>query len=992
MNVPDKEREVLAQWRNHRCFETLLEASSTQPPYVFYDGPPFATGKPHYGHILAGTLKDVCTRYQTMKGKYVPRRFGWDCHGLPVEHLVDSQQDPHEKKTQPMSDYHAACRKVVMQCEQDWEYTVERMGRWIDFQHSYKTMDLDYMNGLWNLFAQLYQKGLIYQGWKVMPFSTALATPLSNFEANLNYKLVSHTDAYVCFPLADDPQTAFLAWTTTPWTLVSHVALCLHPTETYTVYRDTNSSRKYIVSSRFIPPASWVPETHAPGDTWKGTSYLPPFSFFPRAYTVVCDACVKHDVGTGVIHLAPAFGEDDFRICQGQEIPMDSFPCPLTPGGVFTEEVGSYAGMGVWDANKPILQEVKRMGRLWKQGTIAHSYPHCWRTDQPLIYRMVRSWFLRVETLKETCLAENKKVHWIPETIGTHRFHHWLEQAKDWALSRTRIWGTPIPVWVSEDGKETVVLSSKEELEGYLGTTLSDLHRETVDGLEIPSREGRGMLRRIPEVFDCWYESGAVPILMGQGPADFVAEGLDQTRGWFYTMLVLYVALYGKAPYKNVLCTGLVLAADGKKMSKRLHNYPDPLDIMERYGADALRMYLLDSPVVKGETLRFKEEGVHAMCKDVLLPWMNAVSFWKRYAVLEEEDRSASPPFPMDQWMVSYIHTFVEETEKDLASYQLWNVVGRLRTCVDVLTNVYVRMNRYRWKEGKSSSREASRTLFYVLDLMAKTMAPVAPLVCEWMYQMLHGRENKAFISVHAQAFPCPPPDSWYPEPAIKQVAFSAMETVRRVVELSRKIRVQQKIPLKQPLSEMILVCSQEEEVVFLHALKEVLQREVNVGDIRLDTHLERYAHGTLVPHLRAIGKKYGRQSNIVLQHLAQGILHEGLVLGEDVYYEYSILPEVAEHYVGEVDGALLVLLDVHLTPELVEEGWMREYLALIHRVRKDLHLTGKDTCTLHMTPLPKKSLEQTLLTRVQHTELFFDLESTETTPYGYEGVYVRGE
>ena len=980
MDIPHKETEIVELWRKHHCFETLNEERKNSELYVFYDGPPFATGKPHYGHILAGTMKDVITRYQSMKGKNVPRRFGWDCHGLPVENLVDKQLHIQSTKTDiDIASYNQECRKVVMQCEKDWEYTVERMGRWIDFEHSYKTMDKNYMNHLWKIFHQLYQKGLIYQGKKVMPFSVLLGTPLSNFEANLNYKTISQPDAYVLFPLEADPNTFFLAWTTTPWTLLSHVALCLHPTKTYLVYKEEPTQKRYIVSSTFVPPPTWMLEKETLGEDWKGCRYHAPFQYFPRTHTVLCDTYVKDEVGTGIIHLSPAFGEDDYRVCKEHGIVPDSFPCPLTLQGCFTQEMGEFAGVSVTDAVKHVLQVLKQKGLLWKQSMVTHSYPHCWRTDTPLIYRTVPSWFLHVEKIKDVCIEQNKKVHWVPEHIGIQRFHNWLEQAKDWALSRTRLWGTPIPIWMSEDGEEMVVISSVEELEACTGETVLDLHREHIDHLCIPSRQGKGNLRRIPEVFDCWYESGAVPIVQSQGPAEFVAEGLDQTRGWFYTMLVLYTALYDEPPYKNVLCSGLVLASDGKKMSKRLQNYPDPLKIMETYGADALRMYLLDSPVVKGETLRFKEEGVFAICKEILIPLLNAVVFWETYAT---KGVSAPPSFssPMDRWIMQYVHSFVRKMEEGLASYQLWNLVGYTRSCVDILTNTYIRMNRYRWKE---QDVEASYTLFYVLDTIVKTIAPMAPFMSEWIYQRLHSTEM--FQSVHYHRYPEVP--SHVSQDA--EELFS-MEVLQRIIELSRKIRGQQKVPLKQPLSFMKVVYPCKTTVLFLEThMVEILQLELNVEQIVFETKLDDYVSRSFVPNLPKIGKRFGKQAKELLQQLAQGFLSAELIVGEEVTYQYTRKQEIDSNYVGEVEKDLLVLLDMERTERLIEEGEIREYLSLVNLLRKDHQQKAWNICTLQMTSLRKVEMQERLQELVgKNTTILFNLEE-KTSSYHYGEVYL---
>lgn len=1021
MSLLENEKEVQAFWKEHQIFEKQsAKTNKNKPRYTFYDGPPFATGTPHYGHILAGTIKDVITRFQCMKGYDVPRQFGWDCHGLPIENIVDQRLniqsktvvqstthcDDKETHTDKWKQYHEECRNVVMQCEADWETTVERMGRWVDFKNSYKTMDVSYMSHLWSIFAKLYEKGLIYQGKKVMPISTALGTPLSNFEANLNYKTVTHPDAYVLFPLVlsntDTHTTFLLAWTTTPWTLPAHVALCVNPDMEYITYHhshtqsntDTSSLTSnsvppdayYIVGAFYKAPSSWKEVSRCKGRDLVGLTYTTPFPYLyadpcVESYkppTVVADTFVQSDVGTGIIHLAPCFGEEDYRVCKENGWDEESFPCPVTLQGTFTTEIISFEGRSVHDpeTTKDIFKYLKQCtpSRLWKQTLVQHSYPHCWRTDTPLIYRAVTSWFLRVEDIRDRMIHHNANVTWIPATIGENRFHNWLHQAKDWSLSRTRIWGTPLPIWASEDGKEVRIVSSKEELETLTQTSLADIHRESIDALKIPSRDGTQMLRRIPEVFDCWFESGAVPIVQSHLynhsldafiPADFVAEGLDQTRGWFYTMLVLSTALYDQAPYKHVLCSGLILAEDGKKMSKRLKNYTDPTCILEKYGADALRMYLLNSPVVKGETLRFKDEGVFAMCKDILLPLVNAVQYFKEYAFhpIHPDGVPSQELHPMDTWILHYMHRFVTTMHTDLSNYHLEHLVSYIQKCVHTLTNIYIRMNRYRFR-NQTESKVPSVILYKCLDLFAKACAPVIPFHTEWIYQQLHS--STSTNSVHMEAYPTNKDDENHKENENeKDESLVYMETFETMIEEVRRIRLENKWPMKRPLKNVRFIHASKPMMEFLKTtMLETFQKELNVMNVEFDTTIENYVKTELIPVPSAIGKTFGKKSKDILTALSKSISYSykdispELELGIHVIQKYTLLTQPVSSSTSpsptlrtylDKTGQYIIQMDLCLTDEIIKEEHTREIVHTVNMIRKEMGVKSKDICDVYI-------------------------------------------
>ncbi|KAL6576728.1 hypothetical protein OROMI_011004 [Orobanche minor] len=826
-SFPSQEEKILSWWDEIDAFKTQLDRTKHFPEYIFYDGPPFATGLPHYGHILAGTIKDIVTRYQSMTGHHVPRRFGWDCHGLPVEHEIDQKlgiKTREDVLKMGIANYNEECRGIVQRYVADWEKTVLRTGRWIDFRNDYKTLDLNFMETVWWVFGQLYEKGLVYRGFKVMPYSTGCKTPLSNFEANSNYKLVHDPEIMVAFPVIDDPDSASLiAWTTTPWTLPSNLALCVNAGFVYVKVRNKANGKVFVVAESQLSklPVEKVkkkksladgavcgseksnskPESSGKTkkvDTYEildklsgaslvGKKYVPLFDYFKDysdvAFKVVSDNYVTIDSGTGIVHCAPAFGEDDYRVCLANGIISkgENLVVAVDDDGCFTDRIVEFCGRYVKDADKDIIHAVNNKDRLVKTGSLMHNYPFCWRSDTPLIYRAVPSWFVAVEKIKDQLLENNKQTYWVPDTVKDKCFHNWLENARDWAVSRSRFWGTPLPLWISEDGQEIMVMDSIEKLEKLSGEKVTDLHRHKIDHITIPSNRGPefGLLRRVEDVFDCWFESGSMPyayihypfenkeLFDNNFPGHFVAEGVDQTRGWFYTLMVLSTALFGKPAFRNLICNGLVLAEDGKKMSKRLKNYPPPSQVINEYGADALRLYIINSRVVQAETLSFKEQGVYGMVKDVLLPWYNAYRFFvqnaKRLEVLGlapftpvDQSIIQKSSNVLDQWINSATQSLVHFVRQEVDAYRLNKVVPELLKFLDNLNNIYVRFSRKRLKgrTGEEDCRTALSTLYYVLLTLCKSMAPFTPFFTEVLYQNLRKAANGSEESIHYCNFP----------------------------------------------------------------------------------------------------------------------------------------------------------------------------------------------------------------------------------------------
>ncbi|XP_058669104.1 isoleucine--tRNA ligase, cytoplasmic [Ammospiza caudacuta] len=1034
INFPNEEEKILTLWKNLNCFKECLKQSKNRPRFNFYDGPPFATGLPHYGHILAGTIKDIVTRFAHQSGFHVERRFGWDCHGLPVEYEIDKTlgiKGPEDVAKMGIEAYNKECRGIVMRYAKEWEFSVTRLGRWIDFENDYKTLYPEFMESVWWVFKQLYDKGLVYRGVKVMPFSTACNTPLSNFESHQNYKDVQDPSVTVSFPLEEDPSVSLVAWTTTPWTLPSNLALCVNPELQYVKLRDKATGKIYILmESRLVAlyksDSEYQILDRFPGIVLKGKKYKPLFEYFIQckengAFTVVVDGYVKEEEGTGVVHQAPYFGADDYRVCMDFNIiQKDSVPvCPVDASGCFTAEVTDFAGQYVKDADKHIIKWLKEKGRLIHSTTFQHSYPFCWRSDTPLIYKAVPSWFVRVEHMVEKLLENNAQCYWVPDFVREKRFGNWLKDARDWAISRNRYWGTPIPLWVSEDLEEVVCVGSMAELEELTGVKVTDLHRESIDALHIPSRRGKGALRRVPEVFDCWFESGSMPYaqvhypfesrreLEDAFPADFIAEGIDQTRGWFYTLLVLSTALFGRPPFKNVIVNGLVLASDGQKMSKRKKNYPDPMHIVNSYGADALRLYLINSPVVRAENLRFKEEGVRDILKDVFLPWYNAYRFLvQNVQVLQHKDEGREFLYNentvkesnniMDKWILSFTQSLIQFFKAEMAAYRLYTVVPRLVKFVDVLTNWYVRMNRRRLKgeNGTEDCIMALETLFSVLFSMCRLMAPYTPFITELMYQNLKTLIDPASVqekntdSIHYLMLP------QVREDLIDKKIESAVSCLQSVIELGRVIRDRKTIPVKYPLKEVVVIHQDPEALENIRSLEKYVLEELNVRaltlsadkaryDVRLraepeHTVLGRRLKGAFKPVMAAI-KELSSEQLERFQETGSIVVEGHELHGEDLRLMYQ-MTEGSAQFEAHSDAQVLVLLDVTPDQSMVDEGVAREVINRIQKLRKKRNLVPTDEITVYYRALPEGEYLDTVIQ--QHAEFIFATIKADLKPY----------
>jgi isoleucyl-tRNA synthetase len=1010
ISFPKTEEKILAHWQKIDAFQESLRRSEGKPEYSFYDGPPFATGLPHYGHILAGTIKDTVTRYAHQTGHHVTRRFGWDTHGLPIEFEIDKElgiktRDDVLKLGIPK--YNAECRKIVMRYSSEWEKIVGRLGRWIDFKNDYKTLDPSFMESVWWVFGELFNKGLVYRGFKVMPYSVGCTTPLSNFEANMAYRDVRDPAVVVSFPLVEEPDTKLVAWTTTPWTLPSNLALCVNPDLDYVKLKDKKTGEVYIlcearIAQLYPPTKKGKPEDEYEvldkfkGVQLKGKQYVPLFSYFEKerengAFRVLADSYVTSDSGTGVVHCAPAFGEDDFRVCEeGKVIKKggEGIPCPVDANGRFTDEVPDFMGIGVKDADIEIIKKLKTNKRMVQNSTILHSYPYCWRSDTPLIYRVVPSWFVAVEKIKDSLLINNEETYWVPAWVKEKRFHNWLEGARDWAVSRNRFWGTPIPMWVNPDyPDEMICVGSIERLEELSGQKITDLHRESVDDIVIPSPSGRGVLRRTEEVFDCWFESGSMPYaqvhypfenkeLFSQTfPADFIAEGIDQTRGWFYTLLVLSTALFNKPPFKNLIVNGLVLAADGKKMSKRLKNYPDPVIVIDQYGADSLRLYLINSPVVRGEELRFVEKGVKDVVRDVFLPWFNAYRFFAQgvsqlegsgVKFVPDEQVAVASNNVMDKWILSLTNTLLKFVQEEMAAYRLYRVVPTLVSFIDQLTKCYIRLNRKRiWViVGDLERLYALNTLFIVIMTITKAMAPFTPFFTEYLYQNLRLLlpANQREDSVHYIMFPAPRAQF------INLEIEESVAHMQTTIELGRAARDRRKMPLKYPLIDLTVVSANEKLLKSLDSLASYIRAELNIRSAVVTSDEGPFVRTRAEPDRKRLGPRLGKDVNKVAQavlNLSHEQINEFRQNAKLTVEGYELTMDdvkIIREFKGDnatfeavwTDQALVVL-NLTVEESMRREGLAREVINRAQKLKKKAGLQVSDPVEIFIEVLEDK-------------------------------------
>lgn len=989
VDIPEMERSILEFWRKIDAFATSVEARPADREYVFYDGPPFPTGSPHYGNLLAGVIKDVVPRYWTMRGYRVERRFGWDTHGLPIEMEVEKTlgiSGPKDIAEYGVARFNEACRLRVQANTESWEVLTERIGRWVDFEDDYKTMDLDFMETVWWVFKQLWDKGLIYRDFKVLPYSWGATTPLSNFEANMDYRDVEDPSITVRAKVVDgrgpiEAGDFLLIWTTTPWTLPGNLAIAVGPGIDY-VRVDDDGSYYWIAAEQVSTVFGESPTilTSAKGSEMLGVGYEPPFDYFGEerdkgAFRVIPSDDVEEE-GTGLVHMAPAYGEVDFYTLQNAGISV--LVDPVDGGGNFTDEVPDVSGMNIKEADATLIELLKASGKLVHSGRITHSYPFCYRTGTPLIYKAIPTWFVAVESFRDRMVELNEQVHWVPEHVGSRRFGNWLANARDWAISRNRYWGSCIPIWECGSCDEQTAVGSLDELEELSGQRPDDLHKHIIDDIGWECSSCGGSMIRVPEVLDCWFESGSMPYGMfhypfenverfeAAFPAKFIAEGLDQTRGWFYTLMVLSTALFDRPAFENCVVNGMILADDGRKMSKSLKNYPDPSEILERSGADALRAFLINSPVLRAEPLRFTKEGVAGVVRTVLLPMWNSYSFFTTYAeadgITMAELESAPDPADrpeLDRWILSVLQSLIAEVNTQMEDYYLYKVVPPTLGFIDHLTNWYIRRSRRRFWSARGESAEsdtdklaAFATLYEVLTTFIEVLAPVLPFITEHIYQDLVARHDEdAKRSVHHRDYP--DADTSLIDTDLEQ----AMEAVREVVRLGRILRKREGYRVRQPLRSLTVLSHETSVLTAVQSHAEVIASELNVKSVRATSDESSLVELSAKANFRKLGPLLGNRMQEMAEAIRalgpadlQTILDGGTLnlLGVDIGLDdVAIERNPREGTVVETGVDLACALDTTVDDALLREGFAREIISRVQRNRRELGLAVTDRIIL---------------------------------------------
>ena len=998
VDFPKQEEEVLKYWKENKTFEKSISQREGAEEFVFYDGPPFATGLPHFGHFIPSTIKDIIPRYQTMKGKKVERRFGWDCHGLPVENLIEKElgiNSKHEIEAYGIDKFNDKCKASVLKYTAEWRQTITRMGRWVDFDHDYKTMNPEYMESIWWVAKSLWDKGLIYEGKYILPYCPRCSTVLSTHELAQGYKDVQDQTVTVRFKITKAPEgvndpdmangkTYFLAWTTTPWTLPSNLGLCMGPEVDYVKILDKESGDFYIfaearLSAYYKSEDAYEIIYRHKGKEFLGAEYEPLFPYFARlkdakvcaeesnqkcekgAFRMFNADYVSTEDGTGIVHIAPAFGEEDNKIFRGTGIPNVE---PIDAECKFTKEVPEYQGVFVKDADKDIMKRLKEEGKLVKRDTVVHSYPHCWRCGSPLIYRGIGSWFVKVADHHEALLRANSQIKWQPAHIKEGRFGKWLAGSRDWAVSRNRYWGNPIPIWKCDDPdcKHTLCVGSREELKKLSGTYPEDLHKQYVDKITIPCPKCGKTMHRIPEVFDCWFESGSMPYAQqhypfenkeyfeSHFPANFISEGLDQTRGWFYTLTILASHLFDKPAFQNCIVNGLVLASDGRKMSKSLRNYTDPVEAINKFGADALRLFLIHSSVVKADDLRYSDEGVRDVLKSIIIPLWNSYSFFVTYANIDKVQPNGKafenklPSNPLDAWLLSITQKLVKDVTEALDDYDLSAAIDPIVAFIDELNNWYIRRSRRRfWKsENDSDKTEAYESLYIALKTLCQVAAPVTPFITEEMWLNLKTSEDKE--SVHLTDYPVYNA-AWRNE----ELEFK-MGTVQKAVSMGHSLRNQFNLKNRQPLASVALVTRNPNEKTVLAEMQDTIAEELNVKKVEFHDREDELVEYKAKANFKVLGKELGplmkKAAGIIaglsseqIQAILDGSKVTIDVEGTSVdLTEEKVLVDRFEKDDLKVlnEGTLTVGLDSKVTDELKKEGYIRDLIRAIQNQRKE--------------------------------------------------------
>ena len=962
------EKEILKFWEDNNTFEKSVHNRDGAAEFVFYDGPPFANGTPHYGHIMVSYVKDVVARYQTMNGKKVERRLGWDCHGLPAEMSAEKQLGVSGRKqieTFGVEKFNDFCRSDVLKYSGIWVDMFKRIGRWVDFNHDYKTMDLSFMESVINNFKQLYGKGLVYEDYRVLPYSWAAETPLSNFEVNQGYQDKTDNAITVMFKLENGMNV--LVWTTTPWTLPSNLMLAVGNDIDYAVMEE--NGEKYLLAQALLGRYKKQLEHATQVGTIKGKdlvgmSYEPMFPYFKQlkekgAFKVLSGEFVSTEDGTGVVHIAPGFGQDDFDACRAYD---ENFPvvCPVDEAGKFTAEVPDYQGKQVFEVNEPVMQWLKENGLLVKKEQYTHSYPFCWRTDTPLIYKAMSSWFVKVTDFRDEMVKNNQQINWVPDHIKDGRFGKWLEGARDWSISRNRFWGTPIPVWKSDNPKfpRVDVFGSVAEIKEKTGIEVTNLHKPYIDDVVYPNPDdpsGQTMMRRVSDVFDCWFESGSMPYAQvhypfdnkewfeNHFPADFIVEAMDQTRGWFYTLTVLSTALHNRPAFKNCICTGLLMAEGGQKLSKRLKNYPDPNEVLETIGSDVLRWFLVSSPVLKGGNLAVDKEGkeISKAARVALIPLWNAFYFFTLYANAEgyKAKEVSSSSEAIDNYILSKLKRLSQIVKQGMDTYDVAMATNETAAFMEILNNWYIRRTRDRFWEG---DKQAFDVLYTVLVNLSKILAPLMPFVSEYVFKTLTGEE-----SVHLTDYPL------LEQIKLDEELVSEMDFLQDLCSAGKFIREEKNLRNRLPLQSLTVV---GDNLGFIGTqYQEIIKDELNVKEVKLDNNLAAYADKTVYLYTPLLGKALGKDMGPVMGAYKQGkwelnadgtLSIAGQTLNKDLF---EVRLNMKDGVAGQAfaDNKAVVTLDTNVTDDLRREGMARDFVRLVQQFRKDKDFNISDRIEL---------------------------------------------
>ena len=995
MNFVEREKKTGQFWRENNIFRKSMENRKEGETYTFYDGPPTANGKPHIGHVETRTIKDMIPRFQTMKGKYVPRKAGWDTHGLPVEIEVEKLLGLDGKdqiENYGLEPFIKKCKESVWKYKGMWEDFSNTVGFWADMDNPYVTYDDNFIESEWWALKEIWNKGLLYKGFKIVPYCPRCGTPLSAQEVAQGYKTVKEKSAVVRFKVVGE-DAYFLAWTTTPWTLPSNVALCVNPNDTYVKVKAVDGYTYYMaealadkVLSQLLSKedAEAGKKAYEVLETYKGKDleykeYEPLYDCAKqvadkqgkKGFFVTCDTYVTMSDGTGIVHIAPAFGEDDANVGRKYDLPFVQF---VDGKGDMTKET-PYAGLFVKDADKPVLVDLEKAGLLFDAPKFEHEYPHCWRCDTPLIYYARDTWFIKMSAVKDRLVKNNNTVNWIPEGIGKGRFGAWLENVQDWGLSRNRYWGTPLNIWECSCGKRHAI-GSIEELKSMSDNCPDDieLHRPYIDAVTIKCPDCGGEMKRVPEVIDCWFDSGAMPfaqwhypfenqdIFEDNFPADFISEAVDQTRGWFYSLMAISTLLFDKAPYKNVIVLGHVQDKDGQKMSKSKGNAVDPMDALNKYGADAIRWYFYSNSAPWLPN-RFHEDAVVEGQRKFMGTLWNTYAFYVLYANIDEFDPTKytleyDKLSVMDKWLLSKLNSMVKSVDDNLGNYRIPEATKALAEFVDDMSNWYVRRCRERYwaKDMPQDKINAYMTLYTALVTLCKAAAPMIPFLTEDIYQNLVRTVDKnAPESIHLCDFP------EVNESMIDPELEASMDEVLKVVVFGRAARNTANIKSRQPIANMYIKAAKTLDDYFV----DILRDELNVKNVEFKEDLSAFTAYSFKPQLRTVGPKYGKHLNAIKEYLANvdgnkamselkanGVIKFTADDTEIALAEEDLLIDVAkmEGYVTEGDNYVTVVIDTTLTPELIEEGYVREVISKIQTMRKDSDFQVTDRIKVYVT------------------------------------------